>query len=100
MTHTKHRTICDVGYFNVSSWFILARCQCTSDYNIIIRGEFVGAYCSAWGSRDNQPWCFVRGGLQAANCPGAIKSDYGDFFYSSHAEVCRPAGNKELSSYM
>ena len=95
----KYRIIFTIYHVYVSSLCVLARCQCTSEYKIIIKGEFIGASCHAWGSRDESlAWCFLTGGLQATNCPGAIKSDYGDFFYSY--EICRHTGNVMSCHYI
>ena len=52
------------------------------------------AFCNQWGT-DDYPglfYCFLRGGLSAAVCPGAKK--HGNIYYTSHPSVCIDAGNK------
>ena len=47
------------------------------------------AYCRKWESGDETEWCYLTNGLDASTCPGAIKSGVGDFYYSSHEDVCK-----------
>ena len=46
------------------------------------------AYCRKWESGDKTEWCYLTNGLDASTCPGAKKSEMGDFYYSSHDDVC------------
>ena len=62
-------------------------CQCTAEYDIEINGKKVEAYCGMWDSKG--PWCFVHGGMKGEKCPGAKKSEHGEFYYTKDAEVCR-----------
>ena len=45
-------------------------------------------YCGKWESDDEIEWCYLTNGLDASSCPGAKKSEMGDFYYSSHDDVC------------
>ena len=49
----------------------------------------VKAHCKKWESGDENDWCYLKGGDTAKDCPGAKKSQKGDFYYSSHVDVCR-----------
>ena len=69
--------------------FLDDECKCTSKYNIMVDGKLVEAYCSKWESGDEKDWCYLTNGLDASSCPGAKKSGEGDFYYSSHEDVCR-----------
>ena len=63
-------------------------CYCTSSYNIRLEGRLVGAYCNKWETKDKSDWCYLIGGMNAASCPGAVKSSLGNFYWSSHKSVC------------
>ena len=67
---------------------VLDNCDCTSSYNIRFEGRLVGAYCSKWETKDKSNWCYLEGGMDAASCPGAVKSSLGNFYWSSHKSVC------------
>ena len=71
-------------------------CRCTSEYDQKIDGQPVGAYCSKWVWNDVYYWCYLSGGMNASSCPGALKSSVGDFYFSSHADVC--TGKVDLRS--
>lgn len=48
------------------------------------------AYCSDWDNT-NTNWCYLSGGLKAKSCPGAEKSEFGDFYYTSDNAICNNA---------
>ena len=68
-------------------------CYCTGKYNIKLEGRLVRAFCNRWETGDVSEWCYIDGGtMEAATCPGAVKSTLGDFYWSNHKCTCR--GNK------
>lgn len=62
-------------------------CRCTSNYSS--EGVTADAFCSDWDHKT--PWCYLSGGLNAKSCPGAKKSIYGDFYYTSDNAICNNA---------
>lgn len=63
------------------------KCQCTAEYNVVVYGRRVGAYCADW-IHDGGKYCYLAGGFQARSCPGARKSRRGNFFHSEHPSIC------------
>ena len=48
----------------------------------------IGNYCKDWMKTGSDSWCFLDNGLKAENCSGAIKSIWGEYYYSSHKDIC------------
>ena len=71
-------------------------CHCTAEYNADVYGVLVGAYCDMWDL--DGIWCYLTGGLKGKECPGAIKSSGGDYYWTKDAEICRAAQLKKESS--
>ena len=67
-------------------------CQCTDEYQL--NGADVGAFCKDW-SGVGFSWCYLKGASNAAECPDAIKSRHGDYYWSKHPTVCKPRGTNE-----
>ena len=66
-------------------------CSCTDEYNAKENGVKVRAYCEYWDSNGVGPWCYLNGGSSGKNCPGAIKSGNGNFYWTKDADICRAA---------
>ena len=64
-------------------------CKCTSK-TIEVNGSILTyeAFCKDWSGSSGFDWCYLSGGLDAASCPGAVKSGQGDFYWSDHPDVC------------
>ena len=74
----------------------LGTCQCTAEYNMSISGVFVEAYCGIW-DRDGS-WCYLGGGSEGKECPGALKSKNGDFYWTKDEDICHAAESNKKSS--
>ena len=46
------------------------------------------AYCSGWMD-ETYPWCYLQGGLKSGHCPGAVKSNNLDHYWTKHPDVCK-----------
>ena len=68
-------------------------CVCTAEYEIKIKGVSVLAHCDDWEG-DGVSWCYLAGGLDAEQCPGARKSSGGDFYWTKDTAICQAAGTK------
>ena len=67
-------------------------CTCTSEYNVRRDGKIVQGYCEQWNSEDpGSVFCYLAGGLSSSNCPGALKSKAGDFYWTKDQTVCSKA---------
>ena len=55
----------------------------------------VGEFCKDWIGSGNT-FCYLKGGLSAANCPDAQRSGRGDFYWTANKEVCRIAAGMNL----
>jgi len=73
-------------------------CQCTAEYNMSIGGVFVEAYCGIWSSSDFY-WCYLSGGSKGKECPGAVKSSAGDFYWTKDEDICRAAESNKKSNW-
>ena len=81
--------------YTLFNYILLASCKCTSEYNKELSGVPVEAFCGEWDA--DGKWCYLTGGLNARNCPGAHKSGGGDFYWTKDAEICRAAEkNKQI----
>ena len=63
-----------------------------------IGGVFVGNYCGNWDS--DGYWCYLSGGSEGKECPGAVKSSSttGDFYWTKDENICRAAKSNKKSS--
>ena len=71
---------------------VAENCQCGS-YKDFPKIE---AYCSYWFMFAPAPYCLLKGGLSAANCPNARKLTGKDIFQTSDESICN-ASIGELS---
>ena len=46
------------------------------------------AYCSGWMGQ-TYPWCYLEGGLNSGHCPGAVRSNDSDHYWTKHRDVCQ-----------
>jgi len=50
-----------------------------------VKNDDYGGVCT--GADHDSLWCYLQNGLEAANCPGAVKSDTRDYYWSE--EPCK-----------
>ena len=53
--------------------------NCTCRY--YLEYEYVGPYCCKW-TEDESPFCYLAGREKAKNCPGAIKIDQDNVYWT------------------
>ena len=74
--------------------YLVDSCQCTDEYNIEVDGKKIEARCNDWNDA-SYDFCYLSGGASASSCPGASKSDKGDFYWSAHSDIC-PSNGKDV----
>ena len=74
------------------SYFPL-ECKCTDEIKRL--GEYIGAQCKDWAGNDGFAWCYLHGAADAHACPGAVKSQTLNYYWSKDPAVCKPKGTYE-----
>ena len=87
-----------ISFFFHQIIIIIEPCQCTAEYGLTTDfGEPVEANCDKLSRTDNS-WCYLTGGPKGKECQGAVKSGYGDFYWTEDDRICRSAEWKKQSS--
>ena len=65
-------------------------CKCTSEYGERTSdGVLIEDYCDRWNYTVDYEWCYLTNDMNAASCPGAQKSERGDFYWTKDEAICR-----------
>ena len=67
-------------------FYSASECRCSAEHGKEKWGKLYGHYCKKWEDSDTDEWCYLDG--VGAACPGAQKSTQGNFYYSSHEDIC------------
>ena len=72
-------------------------CFCTEEYNVTLDGP-VEAHCKEWnalGGNRGLAFCYLHGGLSAYRCPGAQRSEHGEFYWTNDSTTCNAAKKRK-----
>ena len=72
-------------------------CFCTEEYNLTLDVP-VEAYCKDWSALEEDPglvFCYLHGGLSASRCPGAQRSEHGEFYWTNDPAICNAAKKRK-----